>query len=196
VPQTTWNKGIVPAGTDPYNEIPDTKKAVESLNAVVPVANAAERDALVPPAGKYVGMTVSRADLSGILETWDGLAWIRQAQTGSPVTTDANWSYNGGLVRHIGADRTHVTMSVRMSRSGGSFTLTTSYLVICPLVSLGWRPTVQAYTNVNLHSSGGVFKATLPAVISATGDLLLQSPAGSVTVNTGDFFHISTGWHY
>ncbi|MDQ0922481.1 hypothetical protein QF038_000989 [Pseudarthrobacter sp. W1I19] len=196
MPQTTWNKGIVPAGTDPYNEIPDTKKAVESLNAIVPVANGAERDALAPTGGKYVGMTVSRADLSGILETWDGLAWIRQAQTGSPVTSDANWSFNGGLSRQVGADRNHVTMSVRLSRAGGSFTLSTTYLLICPLVPLGWRPPLPAFASVNLHAAGGVYKATLPAAISATGDLLLQTSSGSVTVNTGDYFHLCADWPY
>jgi hypothetical protein len=197
VPQTTWNKGIVPAGTDPYNEIPDTKKAVESLNAIVPVANATERDALVPPAGKYAGMTVSRADLSGILETWNGSAWIRQAQTGSPVTTDTNWSYNGGFVRHIGADRTHVSMSVRMSRQGPTFTLNnSSYLLLCPLVPLGWRPVVGAFATANLHNSDSALKAQLGITISPTGDLLAQLFSGTVSVVSGDFFHISTGWHY
>ena len=72
--QTTWNKATVESGTDPWNLVPDNKKAVETLNTVVTVASAAERDGLTPPGGKYVGMIVDRTD-TGRYERWNGSAW-------------------------------------------------------------------------------------------------------------------------
>lgn len=71
----TWNKGLAPAGTDGWRLTPDVQAAMESLNVVVPVATQTERDALTPPLGKYVGMAVTRADLNGRIEVWDGAIW-------------------------------------------------------------------------------------------------------------------------
>jgi hypothetical protein len=88
-------------------------------------------------------------------------------------------------------------MSVRMSRQGPTFTLNnSSYLLLCPLVPLGWRPVVGAFAVANLHNSDSALKAQLGIAISPTGDLLAQLFSGTVSVVSGDFFHISTGWHY
>lgn len=63
-----------------------------AAGAPVPVSSQAERDALTA----YVGLTVARGDLGGILETWDGSAWTRGIQsagfTGSTApTSGASW---------------------------------------------------------------------------------------------------------
>jgi len=75
--QTTWNKATVPAGTDPWNLVPDTKKAIESAGLVFNVANDAERTGLaalapggVLPIPTYVFQTDNKR-----WYTWDGFTW-------------------------------------------------------------------------------------------------------------------------
>lgn len=76
--QTTWNKSTVSAGADPWNLVPDVKKALETANVAVVVSSDAERDALTPPGGKYPGMLVVRADVAGTpVERYDGTLWRR-----------------------------------------------------------------------------------------------------------------------
>lgn len=76
---TTWNKGKAPAGASGWNLTPDVRAGLESMNVVVPVANQSERDGLTPPLGKYIGMSVTRADLGGIIEVWNGSDWLSPA---------------------------------------------------------------------------------------------------------------------
>lgn len=71
MPQTRPNLIKVPVNSDAYNLTGDLTTMADSVNAIIPVANAAARDALT----KFVGLTVSRQDLGMVLETWDGLAW-------------------------------------------------------------------------------------------------------------------------
>jgi hypothetical protein len=91
----TWNKSTAPAGADGWNLTPDVRKAIETSNFPVPVANVTERDALTPPAGKYAGMQVLRTDLPGCpVETWDGSNW--QGVAWVPYTpTWAGWAALG-----------------------------------------------------------------------------------------------------
>lgn len=101
---TTWNKGSAPAGTNGWQLTPDVRGGLESMNVIVPVANAAERDGLTPPLGKYVGMAVTRADLGGLIEVWNGTIWlsplkrIRAEYTGPAITTTAatGTNFSGG----------------------------------------------------------------------------------------------------
>ena len=92
---TTWNKGKTPATTNGWLLVPDVRAAVESLNVVVPVADQAERDGITPPLGTYVGMAVTRADLDGLIEIWDGTEWLSPHKrlhaeyTGPAFTTTA-----------------------------------------------------------------------------------------------------------
>ena len=76
---TRWNKTKTKAGADGWSLTTDDGTAFDSANVVVPVANATERDGLTPPLGKYVGMAVTRADLGGIIEVWNGSAWLSAA---------------------------------------------------------------------------------------------------------------------
>lgn len=192
----TWNKGTAPAGTNGWLLLPDVRKALESMNVPVPVATQAERDGITPPLGRYVGMSVLRADLGNLLETWDGSAWVRQAQTGSVTQTDTNWGYNGGLIRHRGVDRTHVTLSLKMNRTaGGGIALGATYLNLGSFIPNGWYPVVGAFGTVNVHTSGSAFRFQALVNVSVTGDILMQLPSGSQTLNVGDFFVIDLGWH-
>lgn len=72
---TRWNKTISKAGADGWNLTTDDGKGLDSANVLVPVATQAERDGLTPPLGKYAGMAVTRADLGGRIEVWDGAKW-------------------------------------------------------------------------------------------------------------------------
>lgn len=101
---TRWNKTKTPAGADGWNLTPDIGTALDSVNPVVPVANQAERDGLTPPLGKYVGMAVTRADLGGVVEVWNGTIWqapvkrLHAEYTGPGITTTAasGTNFSGG----------------------------------------------------------------------------------------------------
>lgn len=87
---TTWNKGLSPAGTNGWLLLPDIRAGLESMNVLVPVADATERDGITPPLGKYAGMAVTRADRGGRIEVWDGAIW-------RPVTGGLNYRWARGL---------------------------------------------------------------------------------------------------
>lgn len=75
--QITWNKATVPAGTDPWTLVPDTKKAIDTAGLVFGVADDAERTglALLAPGGVLPTPThVFQADKKRWF-TWDGVAW-------------------------------------------------------------------------------------------------------------------------
>lgn len=193
---TTWNKGKSPAGADGWNLTANVMAALESMNVIVPVANQAERDGLTPPLGKYAGMAVCRLDLPNMqVEVWDGAAWQRNDQTGNVITTDTNWGYNGGLIRQRGLARTHARMSLKMNRLGGNISLGTTYTNLGNFIPSGWYPTIGAFGTVNVHTSGSAFRFQVVVNVSVTGDILIQVPSGSQTLNTGDFFVIDMGWH-
>ncbi|GAA1051412.1 hypothetical protein [Arthrobacter russicus] len=67
MPQTRPNKSTVPVNSDAYNLTGDMATMADSLNVVVPVASAAERDGLT----KKPNLLVSRTDLGGVIEAWD-----------------------------------------------------------------------------------------------------------------------------
>ncbi|QGZ16912.1 minor tail protein [Arthrobacter phage LittleTokyo] len=81
MPIQTRNKTTVPVNSDPYALTADIKTAVEGLNAPIPVADQAERDALPLP---FEGMKVVRLDLAGVEETYIGGSWT---QTMADITT-------------------------------------------------------------------------------------------------------------
>lgn len=92
---TRWNKSKSPAGTDGWNLTTDVGTAMDSVNAVVPVADQTERDGLAPPAGKYPGMTVIREDIPGYpLEVYTGSGWQRQI---SPIMRANTQTVGSGM---------------------------------------------------------------------------------------------------
>lgn len=81
--QTTWNKATVAAGTDPYNLVPDTKKAIDTAGLVFGVADDTEKAglaALAPGGVLPVPTHVFQTDKKRWF-TWDGAVWTT---TGSP----------------------------------------------------------------------------------------------------------------
>lgn len=199
MPQTRPNGVITPIPSDDYNPPQDMADMADSILTIVEVADEAARDSLgsLYPGGILPNpFYVSRADLGGEIEFWNGLTWRTLNDTGVVITSDSNWGYSGGLIRARGVNRTHVQLSLRMSRLGGNVNLTTTYLLICNLIPTGWYPIGSgAFGNANVHTGGNVFKFTCPFTISPTGDLLMQVAAGAGTINTGDFFTLDVGWH-
>lgn len=102
--QQTANRATVPAGNDPWNLVPDLKKAVETAGLIIPVSSSADRDAL-PAAVKKAGCVVARTDLPGVTEIYDGSKWWKHGGpmharfTGSTVpdipTTAPTWGPGG-----------------------------------------------------------------------------------------------------
>ena len=81
--QTTWNKATVEAGTDPWNLVPDNKKAIETSGLVFGVATTAERNGLaaLAPGGVLPVPTLVRNAETGRYESWNGTRWAQAAPT-------------------------------------------------------------------------------------------------------------------
>jgi hypothetical protein len=75
MPTIRYNKIPVPVNSDAYALTADLAKMADKVNAPVLVSSPAERDALTPPGGKYVGLQAGRQDALGSVETWDGTNW-------------------------------------------------------------------------------------------------------------------------
>ena len=87
--QTTWNKATVEAGTDPWNLVPDNKKALETAGLVFGVATNTERNALAAsaPGGVLPVPTLVRNTATGQYESWNGTRWAQAARTELGHTT-------------------------------------------------------------------------------------------------------------
>lgn len=195
---TTWNKATAPAGTEAWGYAAQVKRALETAGLVFSVANLTERNglaALVPAGVLPVPTLIWRADLLAY-QTWDGTTWRMTTEAGNVITTDANWGYNGGLARNLTLSRTHVQLSLKMSRTGGNISLPSSYTNLGNFIPSGWYPVVGAFGTANIHTSGGVFRFQVVVNVSGTGDILMQPASGTQTLNTGDFFTLDMGWHY
>ena len=199
MPQTRPNGVVVPVPSDDYNPPQDMADMADSIRSIAVVADQAAMDTLpsLYPGGVLPNPTyASRTDQGGEIWLWNGISWRTLNDTGVVITTDTNWGYSGGLIRAKGVHRTHVQLSLRMARLGGTVTLGATYLVIGNFIPSGWYPVgAGAFGNTNVHTSAGVYKFTCPFAISTTGDLLMQLPSGSGTINTGDHFQLDIGWH-
>lgn len=193
---TTWNKGKAPAGTSGWNLTPDVRAALESMNVIVPVADQAERDGLTPPLGKYVGMAVTREDLGGLIQVWDGAAWKSPTASTAAVVTDANWSATGQITRALSPDGQSMTsIAERMLRTGPSFTLTTSYLpILAGFIPDGFRPPAMFNGWALLTNAADAPVATVWWRITTAGDLQARLDGGSVLLDTGHRFNLSGNW--
>lgn len=79
MPAKTRNGVTTPVGSDPYNLTADLKKAFESALLTVPVEDLAARNALAalfPNNTLPLNLSVARADIPGLIETWTGTRWI------------------------------------------------------------------------------------------------------------------------
>lgn len=88
--QTTWNKATTPAGTDPWNAVPDWKKMLETSGLVFGVATTAERNGLaaLAPGGVLPVPTLVRNSETGRFESWNGTRWAQasRSELGSSTT--------------------------------------------------------------------------------------------------------------
>lgn len=115
--QTTWNKATVPAGTDPYSLVPDTKKAIDTAGLVFGVADDTEKAglaALAPGGVLPVPTHVFQQDKKRWF-TWDGSAWIT---TGTPYHAEFSGplgSTVGGLGEGPGTLTIEATKSIDSS---------------------------------------------------------------------------------
>lgn len=79
--QTLPNGVDVPTNSDPYNLTDDLAGAFMDANTVVPVADAAARDAYRDSRPGKVSIVV-RTDITGLpLEIWDGTTWQRYSRS-------------------------------------------------------------------------------------------------------------------
>jgi hypothetical protein len=90
MPQTQPNGVIVPINSDAYNTTGDLATMADSINAIIPVANKAARDALT----LKTGLTVQRLDTPDLrIEKYSGSAWYTPNGTAYTPT----WSSPGSL---------------------------------------------------------------------------------------------------
>lgn len=196
---TTWNKGKAPAGGDGWSLTPDVRLAVESLNVPVPVADAAERDGITPPLGKYPGMMVVRTDVAGFpIEVWDGAAWIRQpVVTAGAVVPDGLWTITGGYLKTVVNGLTQVTATLQMVRTGSNMTINVADTTLTSaIVPAGFRPSANAMFAATVNNQFGEYNSTPQLIINTGGALVGRSTSGSaVAVNTGYSIFISASWY-
>ena len=123
MPIQTRNKTTVPVNSDPYALTADLKTAVEGLNAPIPVADAAERDALPSP---FEGMTVVRLDQDGQLDKYIGGAWTGVAvEYGDPLAV-SGFTVSGPIMLERKGGRKVLTVNVTVNRTAGAFSVGSS----------------------------------------------------------------------
>jgi hypothetical protein len=189
---TTWNKGKAPAGTTGWQLTPDVRAGLESLNVVVPVANKAERDGITPPLGKYVGMAVSRADLRGRIEIWDGTTWRAPAPIGLlSSVTNAGQNLVGITLNNmlettvaVGASR-HIEVCATIDGESSMDAMFVGYTLAYGGTGTGGTPIRTAtmrYTTANL---GEAFEVTAIITTAAEGNLRFNLQAQVTIPATG-----------
>ncbi|WNM72806.1 minor tail protein [Arthrobacter phage RedFox] len=114
----TFNKAQVPVGSDPYALTADLKKMAETLNVVIPVAGAAERDAL--PAVR--GMRVARLDQPGSpTNTYDDQtsSWLEPYKNLGTAPSFTNWTISGEFYGIPLGDKMQVNGTGILARTAG-----------------------------------------------------------------------------
>ncbi|QOI67665.1 minor tail protein [Arthrobacter phage Orcanus] len=163
MPIQTVNKTSVPVGSDPYALTADLKKTVEGLRTVIPVANQAERDALPSP---FEGMTVERTDLNGALEVYTSGAW--PAAPGVQYfgfDQVAGWSAAGVVMLERKGGRKVLSGILTLIRTGGAFSLATTYTNIGALLPVGARLGAGENLYAAVTLSGGSSSANMQGVL-------------------------------
>lgn len=198
---TTWNKATVPAGTDPWNAVPDVKKAADTSGLVFGVANLTEQNglaALAPGGVLPIPTLIFRADL-GTYMSWDGTAWAQLPKvTSGAGVTDGFWTITGGLTKTVTAGLTQVTASLQLVRTTASITITVGdSALLVGLIPAGFRPTSNHYFSGTSNTDAGTRYAEPQLVIGNTGNGTLvgrSTSGGPVTLGVGYTLFISTSW--
>lgn len=199
--QTTYNKAIVPAGTDPWNAVPDWKKMLETAGLVFGVATTAERNALAAsaPGGVLPIPTLVRNAETGRWETWKGTRWAQtglyrlgRAQLDGTVTAPVSGWVDictidavtlGGVcnadfkvVFHNADSGAHRTANFRVTVDG----VATDVLVVDAPYRAGSQPKYTAAFDIDSTPAAGAHTWRLQAQADATP--AVQVVAGTLTV--------------
>lgn len=188
---TRWNKSKSPASSDGWNLTPDIGNAMDSVNAVIPVASQAERDDLAPPSGKYPGMTVVRLDVIGEpLEVYNGTGWDRQV---SPAIRANTQTVGSGMASDsflTGTFRPIFQIGTYVGTTSANGDLTITYPATFPHGVIG---------GIGFSGDGVYIVSATPTSVAVptTSSLFLRfaNPNGSVAANTqvrGTWFAV--GW--
>jgi hypothetical protein len=200
--QTTWNKATVEAGTDPWNFVPDNKKAIESAGLVFGVASDTERSglaALAPGGVLPVPTTIVRTDVTGYpMETWDGTTWNRRPViTSGTATTDGFWTITGGLIKTVTAGLTQVTASLQMVRLTSGITVTTAgNALIVGMIPAGFRPPGNFSLVGSVVTNADARYAEPELIVNNGGSIVGRSVSGGdITIGVGYKLYISGTWY-
>lgn len=198
---TSKNGATVPVGSDPYALTADLLTMMNSAGLVYPVPSEAVMLAIPAP---NTGMLVERLDLDGVLMRYDGAAWreLGLTQSFSDVnTSDANWSYAGGLYRDKGGaivsgDR-RVNLNLLLTRTGATISnVGTAYIqAFAGLIPLGYRPNGYSVTQYTvLQTSGGADAWGFYVRVNPAGDLSFRTDNGTTNLSTGQKLPVNLSW--
>lgn len=184
--QTTWNKATVPAGTDPWNAVPDVKKALDTSGLVFSVANTAERNGLaaLAPAGVLpIPTLVWRADVQAY-ESWDGTAWTRGANIALGATFNA-FSATYGTPAYEKGISGRVTLSGLLGTTAANITMAAATQYTLGTLPTGYRPAKDALFRVLTSTAmGGVGSL----YVLANGDILFENSAAFTSLAQTNFY--------
>ena len=138
----------MPVGSDPYALTADLKKAFESARSIIPVADAAERDALAAlfPGGVLPDKTtVARGDLRGALQVWS----TAQAQWSAPAIS--SFGQGSGVVPETKAGEVQV---ITDAYSVGNFVFPVPFANALTAVTLTRNHSTYGPMNYNIISDG------------------------------------------
>lgn len=165
MPEVLFNNSKVPLQTDMWNLIPDIKTMGESINAPIPVANKAARNALTGPGGGAVpdGTMVVRLDLYGSMDVKIAGGWLEG---------DTGWVNITPLSGFTGADGLGVRRIGSLVTFRGTLVASVAFPSATPgvevfTIPVGFRP--SAYTRIGGVSFGGATARTFAATITTAG---------------------------
>jgi hypothetical protein len=120
---------------------------------------------------------------------------LDSGQTAPVITTDTNWSYLGGLYIQPSALKTRVNLNLLITRTGGSFGLTTTPIQALSLIPLEYRPAGYSLTRYTvLQTSTGTDAWGMYVRIDKDGNLFLRTDVGTTTVATGSKIELDMTW--
>lgn len=161
--------------------------------APIPIRSDAELAEITTPA---IGQRAARLDLTGTTDTWNGNVWERDRDYSNWITTDANWTYGGGLLKTIVNGRTFIQLiGIMYRQSGGSFTVAVGTDVSMGVyIPTGWRPSIPISAMAPV-TTGTVHNGEPAITIAPTGALILHATVSPVTIAPGAHISYNVGWY-